>query len=119
MAAAVWSTDPDKAGLEFPVLTLVRFLWVPQCGSGVSSTVMFPLTAGQVESPLAVDSGEASGLAYHSRRSPEVHRCRDPGCTTGPCAAKLAGALYHKRPGWGAFDYTSTVVGPRSTTTSS
>ncbi|KAG6172123.1 hypothetical protein E4U22_005727 [Claviceps purpurea] len=27
MAAAVWSTSPDKCGLEFPVLTLVRFLW--------------------------------------------------------------------------------------------
>lgn len=26
MAAAVWSTSPDKCGLEFPVLTLVRFL---------------------------------------------------------------------------------------------
>lgn len=26
MTAAVWSTSPDKCGLEFPVLTLVRFL---------------------------------------------------------------------------------------------
>jgi len=28
MAAWVWSTDPDKCSLEFPVVTLVRFLYV-------------------------------------------------------------------------------------------
>lgn len=27
MTAAVWSTSPDKASLEFPAVTLVRFLW--------------------------------------------------------------------------------------------
>ncbi|KAK8920482.1 hypothetical protein VCV18_007785 [Metarhizium anisopliae] len=27
MTAAVWSTSPDKCSLEFPILTLVRFLW--------------------------------------------------------------------------------------------
>lgn len=27
MTAAVWSTSPDKAALEFPAVTLVRFLW--------------------------------------------------------------------------------------------
>ncbi|KAK4141260.1 uncharacterized protein C8A04DRAFT_31121 [Dichotomopilus funicola] len=27
MAAAVWSTSPDKCALEFPAVTLVRFLW--------------------------------------------------------------------------------------------
>ena len=27
MTAAVWSTAPDKASLEFPVVTLVRFMW--------------------------------------------------------------------------------------------
>ncbi|GAB7349155.1 hypothetical protein MBLNU459_g8094t1 [Dothideomycetes sp. NU459] len=27
MTAAVWSTSPDKASLEFPVITLVRFMW--------------------------------------------------------------------------------------------
>ncbi|KAI9849022.1 MAG: hypothetical protein M1837_005913 [Sclerophora amabilis] len=27
MTASVWSTTPDKCSLEFPVLTLVRFLW--------------------------------------------------------------------------------------------
>ncbi|MCJ1466032.1 hypothetical protein MMC07_004651 [Pseudocyphellaria aurata] len=27
MTAAVWSTSPDKASLEFPAITLVRFLW--------------------------------------------------------------------------------------------
>ncbi|KAM5378862.1 hypothetical protein ACJZ2D_004164 [Fusarium nematophilum] len=27
MAAAVWSTSPDKCSLEFPAVTLVRFLW--------------------------------------------------------------------------------------------
>lgn len=26
MTAAVWSTSPDKCSLDFPVLTLVRFL---------------------------------------------------------------------------------------------
>lgn len=28
MTAAVWSTSPDKCSLEFPVATLVRFLYV-------------------------------------------------------------------------------------------
>ncbi|KAM7218772.1 glutamate synthase 1 [NADH], chloroplastic [Rhypophila decipiens] len=27
MTAAVWSTSPDKCSLEFPALTLIRFLW--------------------------------------------------------------------------------------------
>ncbi len=27
MTAAVWSTSPDKVSLDFPVITLVRFLW--------------------------------------------------------------------------------------------
>lgn len=27
MTAAVWSTRPDKASLEFPAMTLIRFLW--------------------------------------------------------------------------------------------
>lgn len=27
MTASVWSTHPDKASLEFPSITLVRFLW--------------------------------------------------------------------------------------------
>ncbi|KAI1269478.1 amine oxidase [Xylariaceae sp. FL1019] len=27
MTAAVWSTSPDKCALEFPVATLVRFMW--------------------------------------------------------------------------------------------
>ncbi|KAM4059231.1 flavin containing amine oxidoreductase [Hirsutella rhossiliensis] len=27
MTAAVWSTSPDKCSLQFPVVTLVRFLW--------------------------------------------------------------------------------------------
>lgn len=27
MTAAVWSTDPDKCALEFPALTLIRFMW--------------------------------------------------------------------------------------------
>lgn len=27
MTAAVWSTSPDKASLDFPAQTLIRFLW--------------------------------------------------------------------------------------------
>ena len=27
MTAAVWSTSPDKASLDFPALTLIRFMW--------------------------------------------------------------------------------------------
>ena len=27
MTAAVWSTSPDKCSLQFPAVTLVRFLW--------------------------------------------------------------------------------------------
>jgi len=27
MAAAVWSTSPDKCSLDFPAITLVRFMW--------------------------------------------------------------------------------------------
>ena len=27
MTASVWSTEPDKAALEFPAITLIRFLW--------------------------------------------------------------------------------------------
>ena len=27
MTASVWSTSPDKASLEFPAITLIRFMW--------------------------------------------------------------------------------------------
>jgi len=31
MTAAVWSTRPDKCTLEFPAVTLVRFMYVKTC----------------------------------------------------------------------------------------
>lgn len=37
MTAAVWSTSPDKCSLEFPAVTLVRFLWNHHLLSVVSS----------------------------------------------------------------------------------
>ncbi|EJT70400.1 amine oxidase [Gaeumannomyces tritici R3-111a-1] len=36
MTAAVWSTGPDKCALEFPAVTLVRFLWNHHLMSTVS-----------------------------------------------------------------------------------
>jgi predicted NAD/FAD-binding protein len=37
MTAAVWSTSPDKANLEFPAQTLIRFLWNHHLLSTVSA----------------------------------------------------------------------------------
>ncbi|KAI9753262.1 MAG: hypothetical protein M4579_005235 [Chaenotheca gracillima] len=37
MTASVWSTTPDKCSLEFPVLTLVRFLWNHHLLSSISA----------------------------------------------------------------------------------
>lgn len=37
MTAAVWSTRPDKASLEFPAITLIRFLWNHHLLSTVSA----------------------------------------------------------------------------------
>ncbi|PKS12229.1 hypothetical protein jhhlp_001528 [Lomentospora prolificans] len=37
MTAAVWSTSPDKCSLEFPAITLVRFLWNHHLLSTISS----------------------------------------------------------------------------------
>ncbi|CEJ93956.1 Putative Amine oxidase [[Torrubiella] hemipterigena] len=37
MTAAVWSTSPDKCSLEFPAVTLVRFLWNHHLLSTVSA----------------------------------------------------------------------------------
>lgn len=37
MTAAVWSTSPDKASLEFPAQTLVRFMWNHHLLSTVSA----------------------------------------------------------------------------------
>lgn len=37
MAAAVWSTSPDKCGLDFPAIALVRFLWNHHLLSTVSA----------------------------------------------------------------------------------
>jgi predicted NAD/FAD-binding protein len=39
MTAAIWSTGPDKCALEFPVVTLVRFMYVVPF-SGVCRTNM-------------------------------------------------------------------------------
>lgn len=36
MTAAVWSTSPDKASLEFPAQTLIRFMWNHHLLSSVS-----------------------------------------------------------------------------------
>lgn len=37
MTAAVWSTSPDKCSLEFPAITLVRFMWNHHLLSTVSA----------------------------------------------------------------------------------
>lgn len=37
MTAAVWSTSPDKASLEFPAQTLIRFMWNHHLLSTVAS----------------------------------------------------------------------------------
>lgn len=37
MAAAVWSTSPDKCGLDFPAIALVRFMWNHHLLSTVST----------------------------------------------------------------------------------
>ena len=37
MTAAVWSTSPDKASLEFPAQTLIRFMWNHHLLSTVST----------------------------------------------------------------------------------
>ncbi|XWW97763.1 hypothetical protein V2A60_005750 [Cordyceps javanica] len=37
MAAAVWSTGPDKCGLDFPAIALVRFMWNHHLLSTVSA----------------------------------------------------------------------------------
>ena len=37
MTACVWSTRPDKCSLEFPVVTLVRFLWNHHLLSSISA----------------------------------------------------------------------------------
>ena len=37
MTAAVWSTPPDKASLEFPAITLIRFMWNHHLLSTVAS----------------------------------------------------------------------------------
>lgn len=37
MTAAVWSTAPDKASLEFPAITLIRFMWNHHLLSTVAS----------------------------------------------------------------------------------
>ena len=37
MTAAVWSTAPDKASLEFPAITLIRFMWNHHLLSAVAS----------------------------------------------------------------------------------
>ena len=37
MTAAVWSTDPDKAALKFPAITLIRFMWNHHLLSTVSA----------------------------------------------------------------------------------
>ena len=34
VTAAVWSTSPDKCTLEFPAVTLVRFMYVQSCQAG-------------------------------------------------------------------------------------
>lgn len=59
MTAAVWSTSPDKCSLEFPAVTLVRFLCVVHL---ILTRASLPNL--QVESPSLVDCGSPTSLAH-------------------------------------------------------
>ena len=60
MTAAVWSTSPDKCSLEFPAVTLVRFMCVfisPQPKSWLANNY-------QVESPSSVNRSSPTSMAH-------------------------------------------------------
>lgn len=68
MTAAVWSTSPDKCSLQFPAVTLVRFLYVSldpgSCGTW--------LTGPQMEPPPSLNACRAPRLAYSQAWIPVV-----------------------------------------------
>ncbi|KAL0470816.1 hypothetical protein QR685DRAFT_265084 [Neurospora intermedia] len=79
MTAAVWSTSPDKCSLEFPAVTLIRFLWnhhllstvaarpdwltIPTGSKGYIDTVMngFPSNHLHLKSEVTRVSNEPDG----------------------------------------------------------
>lgn len=79
MAAAVWSTSPDKCALDFPALTLVRFFWnhhlfstasakprwltLKNCGQSYVDAVMrgFPTDRIFLDTPVRSLMNEPSG----------------------------------------------------------
>ncbi|KAL8692662.1 MAG: hypothetical protein Q9218_002362 [Villophora microphyllina] len=74
MTAAVWSTAPDKASLEFPAITLVRFLWNHHLLSTISSRPKWMTILGG--SQPYIDAVMKDIPADHVHRRTEVRSLR-------------------------------------------
>lgn len=96
MAAAVWSTSPDKCALDFPAVTLIRFMSV--------SVPLYALAAAdwleQVEPPFAFDLRAAAGVAHHRKRFQDVRRHGHERFPVQPSTAQHQGHGSHERCQW-------------------
>lgn len=70
MTAAVWSTSPDKCTLDFPAVTLVRFMYVRiRC-----QIERFNADLDQVESSSSLDRFREAPVAHPEEVRQVVHR---------------------------------------------
>ena len=93
MTAAVWSTSPDKTSLEFPVITLVRFMWNHHLLSTIAARPTW----------LTIKGGSQHYIDAIVRRSnPKKHYFRTGTSVTGVSRRSLNGKplvdLSYKNP---------------------
>lgn len=74
MTAAVWSTSPDKASLDFPAQTLIRFMWNHHLLSTLAARPPWLTIAGGSRRYIdaIIESYESAGNKLHIHTSCEV-----------------------------------------------
>jgi predicted NAD/FAD-binding protein len=65
MTACVWSTGPDKCALEFPALTLVRFMWNHHLLSTVAERPPWLTIEGGSQRYIDAVMGECKNVKVH------------------------------------------------------
>lgn len=105
MTAAVWSTSPDKASLEFPAQTLIRFLWNHHLLSTVAARPDWLTIPGGSQQYIdaVIQSFSAERLSVH--RSTEVTHIE-----RHSSQSKRAVKLHYRQ------DRSQSVVSPTDTT---
>ncbi|GAM84472.1 hypothetical protein ANO11243_024680 [Dothideomycetidae sp. 11243] len=83
MTAAVWSTSPDKASLDFPAITLVRFMWNHHLLSTIAARPLWLTIPGGSKKYIdaVINNADHKKFKLHLHTAvQEVRRTKDGRC---------------------------------------